>query len=267
VILLNFENVDWQAFSPGLLEQDVFTLPLEAGLITAMNQYYTPTPYPLLPFRNEVQPLQRNSSRHPKELLVPIGAAWALGTLGYLETQTERFPLAPHLRGWIHAHMITEIVTSFAKTSFQRPRPFYEKERVKGTLRKDDRLSFFSGHASHAFAFAGYSSSLMLSETQNSWGAIAYTAGAMTLAGAVARARAIDGQHNWSDVFAGSLVGLTTSVLVQRRVSEVVMDYDLRPKPCTGDECERGGLRAMLTPLTLKIEGKDIFGLSLSTQF
>jgi membrane-associated phospholipid phosphatase len=267
VILLDFENLDWHAYSPGLLEQDLFTIPFEAGLIAAMNEFYTPSPMPLLPFRDEVQPLQRNSSRHPKELLVPIGAAWAVGTFGFLETATERFPIAPLFRGWIHAHLVTEMITSFAKVTFQRPRPFYELEKRKGRLRKDDRFSFFSGHASHAFAFAGYSSSMVLAHTDNSAGAVFYTAGALTLASMVARARAIDGQHNWSDVVAGSLVGLTTGVLIQTRVDQVVDDYGLRPDPCAGDECTRRGFRASLSPLLMRMEGKDVLGLNLNMSF
>jgi hypothetical protein len=268
VILLDFNSMDGHSFNPGLLSQDVLTIPLEAGLIASMNHTYTPTPKPLVKFENEVVPEGRKASRHPKELLVPIGAAWALGTLGYLESQTDRFPVAPYLRGWIHSHLITEIATTFSKTAFQRPRPFYEKEVKKGSkIRKDDRLSFFSGHASHAFTFAGYSSSMMLSETNHSIGAWAYTGVAMLLAASVARARAIDGQHNWTDVIAGSFVGLTTSVFVQKRVSEVIHEYALRPSQCTDGQCDRQRISALLSPLNLKVEGKDIFGLSVSTQF
>gem|GEM_PF-621649 len=269
VILFDFNQMDWQAYNPGLLEQDVFTIPLEAGLIGAMNEFYTPAPHPLIHFPREVRPVQRNSSRHPKALLAPLGAAWAVSTLGYFEMANDRFPISPLVRGWIHTHLATELATTFAKVTFQRPRPFYDMEVAQGlTPRKDDRFSFFSGHASHAFAFAGYSSSLVMKYTDNSIGGMAYTAGALTVAGVVARARAIDGQHNWSDIVVGGLVGATTSVLMFNRVEAVIDDYSLRPAPCQGeDECKRWSMRAMIAPLMMKFEKSDIFGLSLDLQF
>lgn len=267
MILFDFATVDWLAYNPGLLEQDVLTIPLEAGLIGAINAFYTPSPRPLYPFRAEVRPNQRNKSRHPKELLAPIGAAWAVGTLSYFETTSDRFPIAPYVRGWIHAHLVNEIFTTFAKTTFQRPRPFYDSELAKGTTREDDRFSFFSGHASHAFTFAGYSSAMVLAESDYAAGGYVYTLGALSAAAVVARARAVDGQHNWSDVVAGGLVGLTTGVLMQHRVQEVVEDYGLRPKPCQGGSCSRWNFRAMLAPFSARVEEKDVVGLTLDAKF
>jgi membrane-associated phospholipid phosphatase len=268
VIVLDFDKVNWHSWSPGLLEQDLITMPMELALIGVINEVYTPTPKSLYPFKNEVSPLQRNRSRHPKELLAPIGAGWALGTLGFLEATTDRFPLAPVFRGWIHAHLVTEILTTTAKVSFQRPRPFYGREQASGNrIREDDRFSFFSGHASHAFAFAGYSSSAILHRTQYAPGAFVYAAGAFTLASVVSRARAVDGQHNWSDIVAGGAVGLATSILTYRRVEQVIEENNLTPPQCEGDECQRWSLRAMLSPILYKMDKRDLIGINLNLNF
>lgn len=268
MIVLDFDKVHWHSWSPGLLEQDIITIPMELGLIGAVNEFYTKTPGTLYPFKNEVSPLQRNKSRHPKELLAPIGAGWGIGVLGFLEATTDRFPLAPVFRGWIHAHLVTEILTTTAKVSFQRHRPFYGPEKEKGNhIREDDRFSFFSGHASHAFAFAGYSSSAILYRTNYAPGAFVYAAGAFTLAGVVASARALDGQHNWSDIVAGGIVGATASILTYRRVEQVISEHGLTPPQCQGEECQRWSLRAMLSPIMYKMDNRDLFGIKLNLNF
>jgi membrane-associated phospholipid phosphatase len=264
VFLLDFNSVKWCSWNPGLLEQDLITLPIELGMVGGLYSFYTPTPHPLYPFKNEVSPLQRNKSQHPKEVLVPAGAVWALGTLSYLEFATERFPLSPIVRGWIHAHLVTEILTAAAKVSFQRPRPFYGRELESGRpLRNDDRFSFFSGHASHAFAFAGYSSAALLNRTHYSPGAFVYAAGAFSAASFVAHARVTGGQHNWSDVIVGGLVGLTSSILTYRRVEQVIEEYGLTPRAeCPGGLCSTKQTQITLGPMLSKVDDRLLFGFN-----
>ena len=215
------------AYTPGLLEQDLYTLPLEAGLVYAVSNWGTRTATPLWPFQNESTTGRRNPTRHPGKVLAVAGGSIALGTLTALSflpsaAEQESFALGPSVRGWIHAHLVTEIATSFAKNTFQRERPFYDTVQKNGTVREDDRRSFFSGHSSHAFTFANYSSRLVWDNVANQEVGLLYGAVSFGLATLVAGTRAYDGQHHWSDVVAGSAVGFFTSMFVYERMAESV---------------------------------------------
>jgi membrane-associated phospholipid phosphatase len=209
-------------YQPGLWEQDLLTLPLEAGLILGMNSTYTKTPRQLVPFKQEVFPSGRNPSQHTKSFLVPAGLIWGGGVLGGLAYAVpEKFSLYPAVAGLAHAHLLTEVFTSFSKLSFQRPRPFLEAEKTKGNaIRDDDRLSFFSGHSSHVFAFSAYTSAMIWQSTDNGWVRGFYTLFAASAASWVGSSRAIRGQHNWSDVIVGAAVGSATGIWVRCRTYE-----------------------------------------------
>ena len=216
-----------EAYSPGLLEQDVYTLPLEGALVYAVSNWSTRTSKPLWPFQDEKTNGTRNPTRHPGKALAVAGGGLALGTLTALSflppnAKGESFELGASLRGWIHAHLVNEIVTSFAKNSFQRERPMHDTVTKKGTVREDDRRSFFSGHASHAFTFAHYSSQLVWHNVENKEVGLLYSSLSYGLATWAAGARAYDGQHHWPDVIVGSLAGLATSHFVYQRVAQTI---------------------------------------------
>ena len=213
---------DYWSFNPGVLEQDLYTIPLEAALLLSINKFNTPASSPLVLFKQEVFPDKREQSRHTKHLLVPGFAVWTLGTFLYANSQSSSFSIGAHTRGLIHSVMATELTTSFAKVTFRRPRPVVEGEKKRGgSIREDDYYSFFSGHASHAFNLASYTTGLVHSYVPCTICSVFFGTTAYTAAAFVASARAIDGQHNWSDVAVGSLVGLATGLLMQQRVTEV----------------------------------------------
>lgn len=218
-------------FQPGNLQQDVYTLPIEAGLIAMMNETYTRTSRPMWPFATETTSYPgRRSSRHPGSVALLVGTPLISGTLGGLAVTSPHFKVWFHMRGWMHAHLLTEIATTFSKTSFQRKRPFYDaessEEKVTGTrlIREDDRKSFFSGHSSHAFAFATYAS-LLLSDYATHpvvvWVSAPLLFGTAAIVG---NARYEDGQHHLLDVVVGGLVGATIAGTVEKRVNEVAAE-------------------------------------------
>lgn len=225
-----------QTYQPGLLEQDVFTLPLEAGLIGVMSEFYTPG-QPLWPFQNERAFGPQNPTRHTKRMLAIGAGSIATPLLAGLSYTNEQFPLGIVFRAWVHAHLVTEMATTFAKVTFQRHRPFYDSAAQRGTPSADSHFSFFSGHASHAFAFATFSSSLIFNYVDYPIVPYAYTVAIFTTATWIASARAIDGQHRWSDVGTAAVVGTVLSRVVFSQMLEVVqkqkdLDENLsRPSP------------------------------------
>jgi len=204
----NFNNT----YCPGYWTQDLFTLPIEAGLVASLSYFSIRSPKSLGFFRTEKTTYPtRKPSKHTARALLPSGALLSLGT-GALSHQlsTNSYSLGPILRGWIHAHLINEIVTVFSKNTFQRKRPFYDGvARTHPQLRDSDRQSFFSGHSSHAFTFAAYGSQYIWTLSDyNPW-AWVHSGVLFGLASWVASTRAIDGQHHWSDVLVGAAVGTT----------------------------------------------------------
>lgn len=130
-----------------------------------------------------------------------------------------------HARGLAHAFAWNELLTAAAKYWFQRERPFHDTELVNGTLRRiDDRASFYSGRSSHIFTFATYMSAMARDDSPAPWAGWAATAGLYGLAGWVASARAIDGQHNWSDVVVGSLAGTGVAFKINWDVEELIRE-------------------------------------------
>ncbi len=105
----------------------------------------------------------------------------------------------------------------------QRKRPNYDAELDKnhGEEKDDMRASFFSGHASHAFTFATYTSLMMYEYANSPVLSTLYTVGAMGVAGVVAYSRVTDHAHNLTDVVVGGLAGTAISSLVFFRVQEI----------------------------------------------
>lgn len=213
---------NWSSFNPGEWQQDLVTIPLEIGLIAAVNEFIPSRSNSLWPFDNEKADKNAKETTYPRSDLLPYILGTSATLVGGLAFFTDHFPFYRVSIGWIHAHLLTEVATSTAKTTFQRKRPFYDKKAEQGaTMAKDDKFSFFSGHASHAFAFATYSSA-MLFEYSNSlllnW---TYTGFIFTAAGIIAASRVTDNAHYVSDVIVGGLVGTIISGLVFYRMQDV----------------------------------------------
>lgn len=212
----------WTEFNPGEWQQDIFTVPLEVGLIATVGQFNTNRTTPLWPFANETADKEAKKTTYPRSTLLPYALGTSAVVLSGLSLFTKNFPLYRHGIGWIHAHLLTELATCTAKVTFQRKRPFYDKKTAEGqTPSQDDKYSFFSGHASHALAFATYSSALMFKYSESTVLNWTYASLIYTGAGIIAASRVTDNAHYVSDVIVGSLVGTLISALVFFRVEEV----------------------------------------------
>lgn len=208
------------SYLPGLFEQDLFTLPLEAGLIGIMNSYYSPGA-PLWPFQNEKSDGPKNPTRHSKAFLATGGSVIAVPLISALTFSSKEFPLGIVARGWVHAHLVTEMAISFSKVTFQRHRPFYDTAAKNGPPTADSHFSFLSGHSAHSFAFAAFSSSLLFKYSSNSIVPLVYAGGIFATAAWIGSTRAIDGQHHWSDVIPSALVGTLLSRMVYNQMESV----------------------------------------------
>lgn len=215
-------SLSWMSFNPGDLKQDLITLPLEGALIGALNGFYTPKALPVWPFNEE----SANLTPYPTTVRGSTALPYALGTatliLGGLTLSNDDFALGTHVRGWLHGVLLTELATSTAKVTFQRKRPFYDTvEKREGTTAYDDRFSFFSGHASHSFSFATYSSALMFRYSNSPLLNWSYAALAYSTAIWVSSTRVTDHAHHVSDVIAGGIVGTAITAAVFYRVEQI----------------------------------------------
>ena len=215
-------SLSWMSFNPGDLNQDLVTLPLEGGLIAAINAFYTPKAIAIWPFNNETDNLEPRNTTYTATKLAPYALGAVTFVLGGLTLSNDNFQLGTHARGWLHAILLTEIATSTAKVTFQRKRPFYDYPNADGPNSYDNRFSFFSGHTSHAFSFATYSTALMF-EYSNSR-ILNWSYAALSYAGAtvIANSRVTDHAHNVSDVIVGGIVGTLISAAVFYRVENVI---------------------------------------------
>lgn len=207
-------------YTPGVWDQDVYTIPIEALAVAAVSNR-TPPEKPRWPFANEVATAERNPTRQPGLFATALAGGMVVPLVGSILKDDPHFPVYTHFRGLIHSHLWTEFLTSSAKSWFGRKRPFYDTVERRGESRQDDRYSFFSGHSSHSFAFATYASRIafsVLKDPQLSW---FYAILLNSSATWVASSRAFDKQHNWSDVIVGSLVGAGIGYLTFERVNSV----------------------------------------------
>lgn len=216
-------SLSWMSFNPGDLKQDIVTLPLEGALIGVINAFYTPKSEPVWPFNNETADLDPLATSLPGSKLLPYALGSATLVLGGLTLSNDDFSLGTHARGWLHSLLLTEIATGTAKVTLQRKRPFYDNPKSDGAGTYDNRFSFFSGHASHAFSFATYSSALMF-EYSNS-AILNWSYAALSYSGAtyIAASRVKDHAHNLSDVIVGGIVGTIISAAVFYRVENVLL--------------------------------------------
>lgn len=215
-------SLSWVTFNPGDLKQDLVTLPLEGALIAAINAFYTPKAIPIWPFNDESANETQRPTTLPSSKMLPYALGTATLVLGGLTLSNDSFAIGTHIRGWLHAILMTELATSTAKVTLQRKRPFFDaKQSEEGTTADDDRFSFFSGHASHAFSFATYSSALMFQYSNSAFLNWAYAAISYSTATWVASTRVQDHAHNVSDVIVGGLVGTAISAAIFYRVEQI----------------------------------------------
>jgi hypothetical protein len=113
----------------------------------------------------------------------------------------------------------TLLLTSITKTLIARPRPYtYSNDpEAKAHAKhrgRDSRRSFFSGHAATAFAALAAGGALYAGrEPDKSNRALAWGAGA-AIAGATVNWRLRAGEHFYSDIIVGALVGVAAGTIV-----------------------------------------------------
>ena len=126
-----------------------------------------------------------------------------------------------HMRGWatdavvlLETFTVNYAATNLVKFAVRRPRPYsYDPDsEVADPTANDARLSFFSGHASTAFAMtAAYASLFQARHPRSRWVAPVWVIG-MSLASTTAIARVAAGKHFWTDVLTGAVVGSAIGV-------------------------------------------------------
>jgi membrane-associated phospholipid phosphatase len=217
-------NVPLSTYYPGLWQQDLYTIPLETLLILCVSQYYTRGNLPVWPFNNESPHKPLKSTTYPSRILFPamvVGAGATLGGLRYFEGP--RFDILTFTLGWVHAALLTELGTATTKVTFQRKRPFYGSEDPNDVMFSDNaRHSFVSGHSSHMFSFATYSTLLVSHSVDSLPLKISYGIGVFSLASIVAWSRVTDDKHHISDVILGAALGSATSYFVWERVKKTL---------------------------------------------
>jgi membrane-associated phospholipid phosphatase len=124
-------------------------------------------------------------------------------------------------RGLVYGETIAANVglSTLTKVLVSRPRPYFYSDDagVRVTVDQDPReahLSFFSGHASTAFAAAVGGAYLFSQSSDDIPARTAVWASSLMMAGATANLRVRAGKHFYSDVLAGAIVGSTVGVLV-----------------------------------------------------
>jgi membrane-associated phospholipid phosphatase len=114
---------------------------------------------------------------------------------------------------------INSLLTGAAKYLVQRPRPYlYDRSpAVQAYARSSGRggqLSFFSGHSSIAFASAVAGAQLFAVRSRSTAARAAVWGIELAFAAATANLRVRAGQHYYSDVVVGSIVGAAVGVTV-----------------------------------------------------
>ncbi|MBA3548291.1 MAG: phosphatase PAP2 family protein, partial [Nannocystis sp.] len=130
---------------------------------------------------------------------------------------------ARHMRSWgkdtlvlLETFFVNYAATNVVKFAVRRPRPYsYDPASTVGDPTENDaRLSFFSGHASSAFAMAtAYAYLFQLRHPRSRWIAPVWVLG-LGLASATAVARVEAGKHFWTDVIVGAAAGTAIGLLV-----------------------------------------------------
>jgi membrane-associated phospholipid phosphatase len=211
------------SFRPGDLEQDVYTMPLEIGLIAVLNAKYSRRSHTLFPVFDEAHDKTTEASTYPRSRLFPLAVLTSAGIFAGLWTaDQEHFPIWLQARGLTHSVLLTELGITSSKIIFQKKRPNYDAQVAAngGEEPADARASFYSGHAAHAFNFATYTSLMMWRYAHSTPVAVLYTAAATGAAGVIAYSRIPNPAHNPLDVCVGAIMGTTTAAWTFLRVQQ-----------------------------------------------
>jgi membrane-associated phospholipid phosphatase len=150
---------------------------------------------------------------------VPSVAVGVLAGAGMLSVGLSAGPGQPyHFKGLTESLSVTFLLTQTAKITFGRHRPDY----LPTSTELDDRRSFMSGHASHTLATTTYLALYLDAHVFPKWRASGSrfawweTLPHAALAGLsfyIPYSRVQDHRHHPTDVMAGALLGLTSSIL------------------------------------------------------
>ena len=210
------------SFRPGDFNQDIYTIPIEIGLIASINAFYSPRSQTLLPWYAGQVDLVTRPTKYTRGLLLPYTITTSFLVLAGLDIYQPRFHFWNETRGLAHALLLAEIANASAKTIVQEKRPNYNYELSKNGIESpDSRASFYSGHANQAFALSTYTSLLMFEYCDSKVVSTVYSILATSAAGVVSYSRLQDHAHHMTDVFIGAILGSTISWLTFNRVQEV----------------------------------------------
>jgi hypothetical protein len=118
---------------------------------------------------------------------------------------------------YAQALLANQLLTAVTKVVFRRPRPYSHARNAEcqfATEKSDANVSFFSGHASTAFAAALAGSYLLSESGRDAPTRAAFWGFELALAGATANLRARAGKHYYSDILVGAIVGASIGIAV-----------------------------------------------------
>ncbi len=204
-------------FRPGDFSQDKYTLPIEVGLISVLSNFYTPRSKTLFPGFDQSTNESNNKTTYGRTMLLP----YAIGT--GLSLYNKDFSLWTEARGFAHALLLSEVAAMSAKHIFQEKRPNYNSQLSthQGEEKSDSRASFYSDHASQAFAFTTYTSLLMFKYSNSMVVSCIYGSTSTVASSIISYSRVTDHAHHLSDVLVGAFMGSAISALTFFRVQEV----------------------------------------------
>ncbi|MDC0674523.1 phosphatase PAP2 family protein [Nannocystis radixulma] len=127
-------------------------------------------------------------------------------------------------------------LTNLVKYAVRRPRPYsYDEDNSLGDIHDEEaRLSFYSGHASTAFAMMTAWATIFTLRHSRARAAVPVWLAAIGIAATTAILRVEAGKHFWTDVIAGSIAGTSIGVLVptlHRSDLGKRLSFGLRPSP------------------------------------
>ena len=211
------------SFRPGDLSQDIYTLPLELGLIGSLSYFYNPRSKTLFAGMDQESGESNDATTYTRTAMLPYAIGTGALVFGGLTLCNDNFHVWTQARGFAHALLLSEVAAESAKVIFQEKRPNHDSQ-VKANLGKetdDSRASFYSDHANQAFAFATYTSLLMFQYSNSVVVSTIYTAAAVAASSVISYSRVQDHAHNLSDVIVAAIMGTTISGFTFFRVQEV----------------------------------------------
>ncbi len=159
--------------------------------------------------------VNRSSAAGASSKALAAGVVASFGLLTLSTGAANRDKLAD-LGMCIESIAVTEALTGFSKVLTRRARPYTHDAGFVGPGSKDGNRSFFSGHASMAFATVASAASVAGFRPESAGRRKAILAIGLPLAAATSYLRIAAGQHYLTDVLAGAAVGSAVGVLVPR---------------------------------------------------